>query len=39
MEEFWKEADRWVNKKLFEKATSTGKWKPKFKVGEDFDEE
>jgi len=32
-EEFWKVTDRWVNKNLFEKDTSTGKWKPRFKVG------
>jgi len=38
-EEFWKETDKWVNKKLFENDSSTGKWRPKFKVGEDFDEE
>ena len=36
-EEFWRVTDRWVNKKLFEKDASTGKWKPKFKVGEDFE--
>ncbi len=38
-EEFWKEIDRWVNRKLFEKDTSSGKWKPRFKVGSDFNEE
>jgi N-acetyl sugar amidotransferase len=38
MAEFWRVADRWVNKKLFTKD-EWGRWKPKFKVGEDFDEE
>jgi N-acetyl sugar amidotransferase len=38
VEEFWRVTDKWVNKKLFEKDASTGKWKPKFKVDEDFDE-
>ena len=37
--EFWRVTDRWVNKKLFEMDPATGKWKPKFKVGEDFNEE
>lgn len=36
-EEFWQVVDRYVNRKLFEKD-SNGKWVPKFKVGEDFDE-
>jgi len=36
MEEFWKEADRWVNKSLFEKDPQSGKWKPLFTVGEDY---
>jgi len=33
VEEFWKIVDKFVNKELFRKDTSTGKWKPKFKVG------
>ncbi len=37
VEEFWKEADKWVNRDLFYKDKD-GKWKPKFKVGVDFDE-
>lgn len=37
VEEFWKEVDRWVNKDLFYKDEK-GKWQPKFKVGEDFNE-
>jgi len=36
--EFWTVADRWVNKKLFEKDSLTGKWRPRFTVGKDFDE-
>lgn len=36
-EEFWCTVDKYVNKNLFEKD-SLGKWQPKFKVGEDFDE-
>lgn len=35
--EFWQVVDRYVNRELFEKD-SNGKWVPKFKVGEDFDE-
>ncbi len=35
--EFWQVTDRWVNKKLFDNDPSTGRWKPKFRVGEDFD--
>lgn len=38
-EELWRVTDKWVNKKLFEKGPSTGTWKPKFKVGEDFTED
>ena len=38
IEEFWRVADQWVNKKLFYK-NENGKWQPKFKVGEDFNEE
>lgn len=37
VEEFWKEVDKWVNKDLFYKDEK-GKWLPKFKVGEDFNE-
>lgn len=37
VEEFWKEIDKWVNKDLFYKDDN-GKWQPKFKVGEDFNE-
>ena len=37
VEEFWRVADQWVNKKLFYKDEN-GKWQPKFKVGEDFEE-
>ena len=33
--EFWEVVDRYVNKDLFEKIS--GKWVPKFKVGEDFE--
>lgn len=36
--EFWKEIDKWVNKKLFCKDKN-GKWQPKFTVGEDFNED
>jgi len=36
--EFWKVTDGFVNKKLFRKDQKTGKWKPKFKVGINFDE-
>lgn len=35
--EFWEVVDRYVNRNLFEK-NSEGKWVPKFKVGEDFEE-
>ena len=38
VEEFWRVADKWVNKKLFYKDEN-GKWQPKFKVGEDFKED
>lgn len=37
--EFWRVTDKYVNKKLFEKDTYTARWKSKFRVGEDFDEE
>lgn len=37
IEEFWNNIDKHVNRKLFYKHTS-GKWIPKFKVGEDFEE-
>ena len=37
VDEFWRVADKWVNKKLFYKDEN-GKWQPKFKVGEDFEE-
>ncbi|MCF0186134.1 MAG: N-acetyl sugar amidotransferase, partial [Bacteroidaceae bacterium] len=33
-EEFWEVVDRYVNRDLFEKDPKTGKWKPKFTVGE-----
>ena len=36
VEEFWRVADKWVNKDLFFKDEN-GKWHPKFKVGVDFD--
>jgi len=39
VDEFWKVTDRFVNKKLFRKDQKTGEWKPKFKVGINFDEE
>ncbi|MBW2660704.1 MAG: N-acetyl sugar amidotransferase [Deltaproteobacteria bacterium] len=39
IEEFWAVTDRWVNKQLFERDPSTGRWKPRFKVGEDFNED
>jgi len=35
-EEFWRVADGFVNKKLFEKDDSTGVWVPRFVVGTDF---
>lgn len=37
VEEFWRVADKWVNKRLFKKDEH-GRWEPKFKVGNDFDE-
>lgn len=37
VEEFWRVADRWVNKKLFFKDED-GKWQPKFTIGVDFNE-
>ena len=33
IEEFWRVVDRFVNKELFRKDPTTGKWKPLFKVG------
>lgn len=36
-EEFWDTVDKYVNRNLFEK-NKKGKWIPKFKVGEDFNE-
>jgi len=38
IDEFWKVADKYVNKKLFEKDPKTGKWIPKFTAGIDFEE-
>jgi len=38
MDEFWRVVDKFVNKKLFEKDSKTGKWKPKFEVGVDYEE-
>lgn len=38
VEEFWNHVDTLVNKKLFVKDEN-GKWKPKFIVGEDFNED
>jgi len=38
VEEFWNNIDKHVNKKLFYKDAS-GKWLPKFRVGEDFEEQ
>ena len=35
IEEFWEQVDKSVNRELFERD-SNGKWKAKFKVGEDF---
>jgi len=35
VDEYWEQVDKSVNKKLFEKD-SNGRWKPKFKIGEDF---
>lgn len=35
-EEFWRVTERWVNKRLFEKDSTTRRWKPKFEVGRDF---
>ena len=34
--EFWKVVDKFVNKDLFEKDDKTGRYKPKFIVGEDY---
>ncbi len=36
---FWKVTDQWVNRELFERDTTTGKWNPKFRVGVDFRKE
>lgn len=36
--QFWEIVDGYVNKELFQKGND-GKWIPKFKVGEDFEEE
>lgn len=36
-QEFWQVVDKYVNKKLFMKDSS-GKWIPKFSVGDDFEE-
>jgi len=36
-DEFWRVVDKFVNKDLFEKDTAADIWKPKFKVGVDFD--
>ena len=33
LEEFWQVVDRFVNRKLFRKDPTTGKWVPRFKVG------
>ncbi|SCY86778.1 N-acetyl sugar amidotransferase [Alkaliphilus peptidifermentans] len=38
VEEFWNVTEKFINKKIFNKDIRTGKWLPKFKVGEDFDE-
>jgi len=38
IDEFWRVADQYVNKDLFEKDPKTGEWIPKFTVGEDFEE-
>lgn len=38
VEQFWAHVDTLVNKKLFYKDAN-GKWQPKFKVGEDFNEQ
>lgn len=38
VKEFWEVVDKFVNKKLFYKDPVTNKWKPKFIVGEDFEE-
>ena len=37
IDEFWRVTDHFVNKELFENDPKTGNWKPKFKVGEDFE--
>ena len=37
VDEFWRVVDVFVNKKLFEKDSKTGKWKPKFEIGVDFE--
>ncbi len=34
--EFWRIVDRFVNKYLFEKGGKTGKYKRKYKIGEDY---
>lgn len=36
--EFWRVVDNLVNKELFEKEATSGKWRPKFKIGEDYNE-
>ena len=36
-EEFWSVVDKYVNRRLFEKDTKTGKWIPQFSVGVDFE--
>jgi len=36
--EFWENVNKFVNRKLFKYDNSRGKWIPKFRVGEDFNE-
>ena len=38
VKEFWKTLDNYVNKRLFNKDSQTGKWTPKFEVGINFNE-
>lgn len=38
VDQFWANIDKYVNKRLFYKDSQTGKWMPKFEVGNDFQE-
>ncbi|MFC1667058.1 N-acetyl sugar amidotransferase [Candidatus Omnitrophota bacterium] len=39
IDEFWRVVEKFVNRKLFTNGKSPIRWKPKFEVGIDFDEE